>query len=190
MTNPPMDPNDPTGAQQPGGPFDQNPYPQGQPYPQNQYAQNPYAQNPYQPGGYGAPTGGRPRPKVDMKQAVTLFFKNYAVFNGRASRSEYWWVALFTWLIQVVLSGLANAMGDSGAANGIEVISGLWGLAIIVPSLAIVWRRLHDTGRSGGWFFIGFIPIVGWIILIVFLASPSRPDAWQRYDNGKLPVES
>jgi len=184
-----MDPNDPTGAQQPGGPFDQNPYPQGQPYPQDQYAQNPYAQNPYQQGGYGAPTGGRPRPKVDMKQAVTLFFKNYVVFNGRASRSEYWWVTLFTIVVDIVLNAIGRVIGENGSA-AIMTLTYLWGLAILVPSLAITWRRLHDTGRSGAWILLWFLPIVGWIILIVFLASPSRPDAWQRYDNGKLPVES
>ncbi|MCI1748430.1 MAG: DUF805 domain-containing protein [Acidipropionibacterium sp.] len=201
MTNPPFNPNDPSG-QQPGGPFDQgqppqNPYPQDPyqqaPYQQDPYQQAPYDQNQYPQNPYGAPVpapeGGRPRPSVNMQQAVKLFFKNYAVFNGRASRSEYWWMFVFSWLISIILSGLGRMIGDSGTTF-LDVLSGVWGLATIVPSLAIVWRRLHDTGRAGGWFFIVFVPIVGWIILIVFLASAPKADAWQRFDNGKLPVES
>ncbi len=169
MTNPQMGPNDPYG-QQPGGP----------------YGQNPYAQNPY---GYAEGPAGRPRPSVGFGEAVRLFFKNYAVFNGRASRSEFWWVILFTWLIDVAINGIARTTGDS-ASMALSAVSGLWSLAILVPSLAITWRRLHDTGRAGGWWFLIFLPVVGWIILIVFLAGASNPDAWQRFDNGKLPAES
>lgn len=191
MTNPPFNPNDPSG-QQPGGPFDQTQPPQD-PYQQNSYPQNSYPQNPYQQNPYGAPApapeGGRPRPSVSFGQAITLYFKNYVVFNGRASRSEYWWSFLFTWLVGVILSGLGQSIGDTGGST-LSVISGVWSLATILPSLAITWRRLHDTGRAGGWFFIVLIPVVGWIILIVFLASAPAPDAWQRFDNGKLPVES
>ncbi|AZZ39259.1 DUF805 domain-containing protein [Acidipropionibacterium jensenii] len=189
MTNPPLNPDDPNG-QQPPSPYDQyagaqDPYSQN-PHPQDPYQQGPYQQNPY---GAAGPAGGRPRPSVTFQQAIQLFFKNYAVFNGRASRSEYWWVALFTFLVNAVLNGLARSIGDSGSM-ALTVVSSLWSLAILVPSLAICWRRLHDTGRPGGWFFIVLIPIVGWIILIVFLAGPSRQDAWQRFDNGTLPVES
>lgn len=159
--------------------------PVSDPYGQNPYGQVP--QNPYSPG--TGLQGGRPRPSVNFGQAFTLFFKNYAVFNGRASRSEYWWAFLGTYAVSAVLGGIANGVGDTGGTI-LSSLSGLWGLAILVPSLAICWRRLHDTGRSGGWWFIGLVPVVGWIILIVFLAGQSRPDAWQRFDNGKLPVES
>ncbi|AXE38605.1 DUF805 domain-containing protein [Acidipropionibacterium virtanenii] len=156
--------------------------PAGDPY--GQVPGDPYGQN-----SFGQTQGGRPRPSVNFSQAIQLFFKNYAVFNGRASRSEFWWVMLFTWLVNVVLNGIGRAAGDSGS-TALMSLSGLWSLAILVPSLAIAWRRLHDTGRSGGWFFINFIPFVGTIIFIVLTASPSNPAAWQQYDNGKLPAES
>lgn len=148
MTNPPLNPDDPNG-QQPPSPYDQyagaqDPYSQN-PYPQDPYQQGPYQQNPY---GAAGPAGGRPRPSVTFQQAIELFFKNYAVFNGRASRSEYWWVALFTFLVNAVLNGLARSIGDSGSM-ALTVVSSLWSLAILVPSLAICWRRLHDTGRPG-----------------------------------------
>lgn len=159
--------------------------PVGDPY--GQIPSDPYGQNPY---GTGAGIqAGRPRPSVSFQQAVQLFFKNYAVFNGRASRSEYWWVVVFSWLVSAVLGGLGNMLGDTGGTL-VSGVSGLWSLAILVPTLAISWRRLHDTGRSGGWIFINFIPLVGTIIYIVFVAGASRPDAWQKYDNGNLPAES
>lgn len=176
-------------AQGPQDPYQQAPQaPYGQ-APQNPYGQapqNPYGQNPY---GGTALQAARPRPSVSFGQAISLFFKNYAVFNGRASRSEFWWVMLFTWAVNIIVSGLANAFGGSGDTI-LTSLDGLWGLAILVPTLAISWRRLHDTGRSGGWWFINLIPLIGTIIFIVFTAGQSRPDAWQRFDNGKLPVES
>lgn len=166
-----------------------DPYGQGPTDPYSQGPSDPYGQAPYA-SGLGA-QAGRPRPTVSFGQAITLFFKNYAVFNGRASRSEFWWAIVFMWLVNVVLNGIGRiTAGSDGTSTLGLVTSGVWSLAILVPELAICWRRLHDTGRSGGWFFINLIPLVGQIIFIVFTASASRPDAWQKYDNGKLPVES
>lgn len=127
---------------------------------------------------YGAPIGA----------AVRRIFKKYATFSGRASRSEFWWWYLVNTLVSIVLNVISTATRSSDpqhpiTAGGIVVyiILGLYSLAILVPSLAVAWRRLHDTNRSGAWYFIGLIPIVGTIILIVFAASASKPEG-QRFD--------
>ncbi|KRC59326.1 hypothetical protein ASE14_16385 [Agromyces sp. Root81] len=127
-------------------------------------------------------------------QAISRFFKKYATFSGRASRSEFWWWYLFNTIIAVVLYVIAAIGGFSGATisetGGTQpgpgfavalIPSVLWLLATFVPWLALAWRRLHDTNRSGGWYFIGFIPLVGGIILLVFFIMDSDP-AGERFD--------
>jgi uncharacterized membrane protein YhaH (DUF805 family) len=127
-------------------------------------------------------------------QAFTRFFKKYVIFHGRASRSEFWWWFLFNLIVSGVLYGIAAIGGASGATvseNGMTVPGpgfavavipyGLWALATIIPWLALAWRRLHDTNRSGAWYFIGFIPFVGGIILLVFFLLDSDP-AGARFD--------
>lgn len=125
--------------------------------------------------------------------AWSRFWKKYATFSGRASRSEYWWWYLIQFIVNGVLSGLAAALGGygvqmngtmappSGGAVAIYIIWGLWGLATIIPGLALTVRRLHDTNHSGGWIFIALVPIVGGIILLVFTLLPSEP-AGARFD--------
>ena len=90
--------------------------------------------------------------------------KKYAVFSGRARRKEYWMFVLFNFLITVVLGILG---GDQ------EVLAGLYSLAVLLPSLAVSVRRLHDTNRSGLWILIALIPLVGAIVLLVFLVQDS-----------------
>ncbi len=94
-------------------------------------------------------------------------WKKYAVFGGRSSRSEYWYFTLFSLLAWVVLGIVANIIKT-------DLLSNIYGLAAFVPSLAVSVRRLHDTGRSGWWVLIGLIPVVGWIVLIVFFAQESQ----------------
>ncbi|WP_371537035.1 DUF805 domain-containing protein [Streptomyces sp. NBC_01023] len=89
--------------------------------------------------------------------------KNYVGFSGRARRQEYWMFTLFSIIISVVLAIISMAVLDS------NWLSGLYTLAVLLPTLAVTVRRLHDTGRSGGWIFIALVPLVGWIILLVFL---------------------
>lgn len=99
--------------------------------------------------------------------------QKYAVFQGRARRNEYWYFVLFNFLISF---GIGLFEGVLGAILGTDIIflSTIYSLVILVPSLAVAVRRLHDTGRSGWWLLIGLIPLVGWIILIFFLASESQ----------------
>jgi uncharacterized membrane protein YhaH (DUF805 family) len=94
--------------------------------------------------------------------------KNYAGFTGRARRQEYWMYALFNILIVVVLEGISLA----ARTLVLLIIVGIYGLAVLLPSLAVLVRRLHDTNRSGAWFFITFVPLVGGIMLLIYLCTP------------------
>jgi len=98
--------------------------------------------------------------------------KKYTVFTGRARREEFWLFALVSFVISFVLSFL----GPLGI---------LYSLGVMVPSLAVGARRLHDTGRSGWWQLIGIIPLVGVIVLIVFAVQDSQPGANQFGPNPK-----
>jgi uncharacterized membrane protein YhaH (DUF805 family) len=93
--------------------------------------------------------------------------KKYAVFDGRARRTEYWMFVLFNVLISFGLGFLEGALGIP------SVLSGLYGLAVLVPGIAVSVRRLHDTNRGGLWVLLALIPLVGAIILIVFMAQDS-----------------
>ncbi len=112
-----------------------------------------------------APQGnGIPQTMTFMESVQTCFSK-YCDFNGRASRAEYWWWVLFTFIVGVVCGAISEYLG--GVAN----------LALLLPSLGVLWRRLHDMGRAGGYFFFVFIPLVGWIFLLYWLVQPSQPMA-------------
>ena len=100
--------------------------------------------------------------------------KKYAVFEGRARRREYWFFALFVVLISVVLTIIDSMIGTM-TSQGAGILSGLFCLAVLIPSLAVGARRLHDTDRSGWWLLIGLIPFIGAIVLIVFFLLDSQP---------------
>ncbi len=103
--------------------------------------------------------------------AKTCVTEKYADFNGRARRAEYWSYALCVGVISAVLNVLYQATG----ATIFSVLSGLFSLATLVPGLAVAWRRLHDIGKKGTWWFISLIPVVGWIILIVWYCKEGDP---------------
>ena len=116
-------------------------------------------------GGYTTYTRGRePKPSVDFISAIKLFFTKYADFSTRSRRSEYWWVVLF----EVITSGIAGAI--------LRDYSWLWSLAVLIPSIAISVRRLHDIGKGGAWYLLNLIPLVGSIILLVWYCQDSAPD--------------
>ena len=102
--------------------------------------------------------------------AYIKVLKDYAVFSSRAQRAEYWMFLLFNSIIGLVLGFIEGVIAGTG------IISGLYALAILIPSLAVLVRRLHDTGRSGWWFLIVFLPIIGYIVLLVFLVLDSQPE--------------
>jgi len=105
-----------------------------------------------------------------MVEAYKRFLRNYVNFNGRSTVSDYWWIILANFLIGFALGFVGGLLNIEGITS---LISSLYSIAIIIPGIALVIRRLHDTNRSGWWFFISFVPIVGVIILIVFFCSPS-----------------
>ncbi|WP_435921952.1 DUF805 domain-containing protein [Paenibacillus sp. DYY-L-2] len=95
--------------------------------------------------------------------------QNYVGFSGRARRKEYWMFVLFNFIAGIILGIIEAIIGLPG------ILSGLYSLAILIPSLAVVFRRLHDTGKSGWWILISLVPIAGSIILLVFMCLDSDP---------------
>ncbi|MGF0171035.1 DUF805 domain-containing protein [Streptomyces sp. Marseille-Q5077] len=96
--------------------------------------------------------------------------KKYAVFSGRARRKEYWMFTLFYLIFEIVLMAVGYAI-DFPALVGIFVV------ALLLPALGVTVRRLHDTDRSGWWILIGIVPLVGFIVMLVFLCADTQPGA-------------
>jgi uncharacterized membrane protein YhaH (DUF805 family) len=143
------------------------PYPQGddqgapgqgyQPFPQGSSGWEPNAPRGYLQGG-----------PVGFGEAISQAFQNLFTFEGRASRSAYWWFALFMFIIGVVVGVIAAVTGSRAIQYVVDAV-------VLVLTLALQVRRLHDTDRSGWWWFIGLIPIVGGIVLLVFDCLPGTP---------------
>jgi uncharacterized membrane protein YhaH (DUF805 family) len=121
---------------------------------------------------------------MDFMTAVKhVLTNNYANFQGRARRSEYWWFTLFSMIVPVVAQILMGAV----AATGSGVLSIIVGivfivvlLGLIVPGIAVAIRRMHDTGRSGWWLLIGFVPVIGFFVILYFFVQRGTvgPNAW------------
>jgi uncharacterized membrane protein YhaH (DUF805 family) len=133
-------------------------------------------------------------------QAIQRFFKKYATFSGRASRSEYWWVALFIAAVLIVIwvpgfivgtatgTPSTDAYGRATITPGpafipFPIIGVLFYLAVLIPGIAVTVRRLHDGGFSGGFFFLSFIPSVGGLIIFILALLESKPEG-ARFDAG------
>jgi uncharacterized membrane protein YhaH (DUF805 family) len=101
--------------------------------------------------------------------------KKYAEFNGRARRKEYWYFVLFNILISIALAIIDNATGSLNAKAGVGLFGTIYALGVLLPSIAVSVRRLHDTGRSGWWLLISFIPLIGPLVLLVFMVLESHP---------------
>ena len=135
-------------------------------------------------------------------QSIKHVFSNYAVFKGRASRSEYWWFYLFSVLVSIVLEIISRPLGLTyGGAEyiigeganattlvvpGQSILSSLWALAILLPTLAVGTRRFHDSNRSAwNWLWLLAVPLcgIGFIILIIWWILPSTQGP-NRYGDG------
>ena len=107
---------------------------------------------------------GEPKPSVSFFEAVKLYFVNYANFSGRSRRSEYWWASLGIAILGAVIT---TVLAD---------LSWIWTLVTLVPGISICVRRLHDIGKSGWWYLINLIPLVGQILMIIWFCKDSAPD--------------
>jgi len=116
--------------------------------------------------------------------AIGSALGRYAVFSGRARRSEYWWFVVFTTLVGVAADIADAVLGTTfeRTTDGIDawlpsfgLVGTVVNLLLFLPSLAVGVRRLHDTDRSGWWLLIGLVPIVGAIVLLVFFVLDSTP---------------
>ena len=105
---------------------------------------------------------------MTFSEAVRSGFDHYVKFDGRASRSEFWWWVLFVFLVSIV----ANIID---AVIGVMLFSWLVSLALLLPGLSMAIRRLHDTNRSGWWILIALIPLIGLIVLLVFYLTAGDP---------------
>ena len=101
--------------------------------------------------------------------------KKYAVFGGRSRRKEYWYFVLFSLIVSLVLSAVDALLGTSGFASNVGLLGGIYGLAIIIPSIAVSVRRLHDIDRTGWWVLISLVPVIGTIVLLVFAVLDGTP---------------
>ena len=99
----------------------------------------------------------------EIKKAVRTCLTKYAHFNGRAARPEFWWFMLAQFVVVLILDMVSRPLG------------GVFSLAMLVPSLAVGSRRLHDIGKTGWLQLLALIPIVGWVILIYWDAQPGDP---------------
>ncbi|MDT0211890.1 DUF805 domain-containing protein [Curtobacterium sp. BRD11] len=179
-----------------------------------QYQQTQYDQPPqFRPQGQAlyersAPVGPDGRPPlwapwygIGFVQAHARYWRKYVRFDGRASRSEFWWVYLWNVAISVVLGAIWGiGFAQSGretyvTPSGVETVVSepsalffimgyvgtLWMLVIVLPSIALAWRRLHDANLAGPFFFLGLVPFFGGIALLVFTLLDSKP-AGARFD--------
>lgn len=112
---------------------------------------------------------------MNFQDAITSVFRNYANFKGRAARSEYWWFALFSLIVSAIMS----------VVDGSGTLSAVWSLLVLLPSLAVGARRLHDIDRSGWWLLIGLIPLLGLLVLIWFFATRGNAGT-NRFGNDPL----
>ena len=121
--------------------------------------------------------------------AIASVFRKYADFTGRAPRSEYWWFGLLIWVVAAVLAGMqviptgTNMYGDPAYNLGLVtmLLGPIFFAGLLLPSLAVLVRRLHDANFSGWFAFLGLIPVVGSVILLVLALLPSNPDG-ARFD--------
>ena len=111
---------------------------------------------------------------MSFGEAIQTVFRKYAEFTGRATRAEFWWWALFN----VLVAGALNffnviRIGDNAYLG--SLLAGLWGVAVLLPNLAVTVRRLRDAGYGWGHLFWVLVPIAGIFVLITLLAQPTKP---------------
>jgi uncharacterized membrane protein YhaH (DUF805 family) len=117
-------------------------------------------------------------------EAIGICFSKYAVFTGRAGRSEFWWWSLFQFLVAAAFDAMVIPQQlhdlESAATTGVmptldtthatvQLIGSLFSLLLLLPTVAVTVRRLHDIGKSGWWYVFGIIPLLGWFTMLLWL---------------------
>lgn len=108
-------------------------------------------------------------------------------FSDRSRRKEYWMFMLIAFLITFVLT-IVDAVAGLELAPEVGILSTLFSLLILIPSLSVTFRRLHDTGKSGWWILIALVPVIGWIVLLIFTVQDSETGSNRFGVNPKLAV--
>jgi uncharacterized membrane protein YhaH (DUF805 family) len=129
-------------------------------------------------------TSRKNKRKINMNWYLKVL-KQYADFNGRARRKEYWMFVLFNMIFAIVAMILDNVLGIAMEGIGYGPLYGLYVLAIIIPSIAVGVRRLHDIGKSGWMYLITFIPLIGPFWLLLLMTTDSNPGENQYGENPK-----
>ena len=111
---------------------------------------------------------------MNFRIAIIKCFMLYTIFSGRAKRAEFWWFFLFCMIVGLMGSVIDAALGLDASIGGNGVFTTLIQLATFLPSIAVGSRRLHDTNRSGWWQLLWIVVFIGWIPLIIWLASTSK----------------
>lgn len=111
---------------------------------------------------------------MNFRIAIIKCFMLYTIFSGRAKRAEFWWFFLFCMIVGLMGSVIDASLGLDAAIGGNGVFTTLIQLATFLPSIAVGSRRLHDTNRSGWWQLLWIVVFIGWIPLIIWLASTSK----------------
>jgi len=109
---------------------------------------------------------------MGFAQAVSRCFAKYTTFSGRAIRSEFWWFMLFTIVGSIVFDILDAAIFGMGPGN-VGVMGAIFSLVVLLPSISVTVRRLHDTDRSGWWYWLLLVPLIGIVVMIIWWASKS-----------------
>ncbi len=122
---------------------------------------------------------------MSFTESIQTVFQKYAVFEGRARRSEYWWFVLGYSIVSGVLSGLTSAFNGTTMGTIVSVIALIVALGVLVPTISVTTRRLHDIGKSGWWQLLELIPCIGTIILIIWTVKDSDPGDNQYGPNPK-----
>jgi len=116
--------------------------------------------------------------QVSFTEAISRAFSKYCRFSGRASRSEYWWFCLFGFIVGSVFglpTGILGGLNFHDAADSMNIVSKIVALAFLLPSLGLFFRRMHDANRSGWNILWLLLPVVGFIIVLIYLTKRSYP---------------
>ena len=120
-----------------------------------------------------------------MNYFIDCLTKKYACFSGRARRKEYWLFVLFNFIAAFVVGFIGGVIAGATGVEAFAYLGAIYNLAVLLPGFGVFVRRMHDIGRSGWWWLIAFIPIIGWIVLIVFCCLDSQPGDNQYGPNPK-----